>query len=812
MKNLWHDIRYALRQLRSSPGFAVTAVLTLALGIAACSTIFSWIDSTLLDPIPGVAGTGGMITIQRGERSEHPTPPFSYPDYVDLRSGTTMLSGLLAYHDDFMALTGAGKPERVYGALTSANYFEVMGVKPMLGRSLSSTAANEHAGAADVVIGYDLWQHRFGGDRSIVGHTMQINLHTYTIVGVAPRGFEGCKTGLRTELWIPLGMDRQVWGSKRIDDRGVSWLNVLAVLRPGVDRRQAENELNLLMQRIVQRYPDAHRGGNQLSLDPLWRSPFGANVYLSGTLPILLALAGVLLLLACANVADLLLVRSVSRRREFAIRLSMGANRWKLVRQLLVENLLLALAAGVAALAITFWTARLLGTFLPTTALPLDINGHVNGMVLLATFLAAAFTAAASGTMPALRASALSPVSVLKDEALSTSGGAGKSRLASGLAAAQIALSLILLACAGLFVRSLVNAEKADPGFDPNHVYVASYDLDPMGYTDSKAMEFARQSLQRVRALPGVEAATVADFSPLSFTIHSDDVQPEGYVRQAHESLEIDRGNVGPGYLHTMRTPLVAGRDFTEADNAATQSVAIVNKAFVDRYWPGENAVGKRVQFRGRWYSVVGVAANGKYRRVIYDPAPLLLVPILQYYSSPVILHVRVNGDPAAFDNAIEDAIHTLNPNLPLFNVTTLKRNMELGSVFERIAVDFAGAFGLLAMLLAAVGVYGVVAYTTRQRTHEIGIRMALGATKADVFRQVLRQGLRLALVGLGAGIAASLVLTRFLRGMLYGVGSADWLTFATVAIALCAVALIACFAPALRAASIEPADALRIE
>lgn len=811
MKNLWLDVRYALRQLRSSPGFALTAVLTLALGIAACTTIFSWINSTLLDPIPAAVNTGNMITIQRGERSEHPTPPFSYPDFVDLRNGTTTLSGLIAYHDDFMTLTGADKPERVYGAATSANYFEVLGVRPLLGRSLISTAGNERAGAAEVVIGYDLWQHRFAGDRNVVGKTLQINLRTYTIAGVAPQDFEGCKTGLRTELWFPLGMSRQVWGFS-LDARGSSWLQILGVLKPGVTRGQAENELNLLMQRIVQHYPDAHRGGNQLSLDPLWRSPFGANVYLSGTLPILLALAGVLLLLACANVADLLLVRSVSRRREFAIRLSMGASRWVLVRQLLVENLLLALAAGLAALAGTFWTARLLGSFLPTTTLPLDISGHVNGTVLLATFLAAAFTAVVSGTVPALRASGLSPVSVLKDESLSTSWGPTKSRLAFGLAAAQIALSLILLTCAGLFVRSMANAAKSDPGFDANHVYLATYDLAPMGYNGSKATEFARQALQRVRALPGVEAATLADFSPLSFTIRADDVLPEGYVRKAHESLEIDRGNVGPDYLHTMRTPILAGRDFTDADNATSQPVVIVNKAFVDRYWPGQNAVGKRLQFRGRWYSVVGVAANGKYRRVVYDPAPVLLVPLLQNYAGPVILHVRVNGDPAAFDASIEDAVHTLNPNLPLFNVTTLRKNMELGSVFERIAVDFAGAFGLLAMLLAAVGTYGVIAYTTRQRTHEIGIRMALGATRTDVFRHVLQQGLYLALLGVAAGIAASLMLTRYLRGMLYGVGATDWLTFTTVALGLCAVALIACFVPARRAASIEPADALRIE
>ncbi len=806
------DLTYALRQLRSSPGFALTAIFTLALGIAGTSTIYSWIDSTLLNPIPAVAHTSAMVTIQRGERSEHPSPPFSYDDYVDLRSGTTALSGLLAYHDDFIAITGNGKPERIYGALASANYFEVLGVKPILGRSLSDTAANERAGAAEVVLGYDLWQHHFDSDPAIVGQKIDINMHNYTVVGVAPRGFEGCKTGLRTELWLPLGMDRYVWGSNRIDHRGGSWLNVVGVLRPGVDRQQAQNELNLLMQRIVERFPASHLGNNGLSLDPLWRSPFGANVYLSGTLPILLGLAAVLLLLACANVADLLLVRAVSRRREFAIRLSMGATRGQLVRQLMVENVLVALAGGAVALAITLWTSRTLGSFLPTTTLPLDINGHVDARVLLATFFVAALTAVISGAVPALRASALSPVTVLKDEALSTSGGLGKSRLTAGLAAAQIALSLVLLVCAGLFVRSLMNSEKAYPGFNANNVLLTSYDLDPMGYSDSNAMEFDRQVLQRVKALPGVTLATLADFSPLSFTMHSDGVMPEGYVPRVHESVEADRGNVGPDYLRTMGTPLLEGRDFTTADNADAQRVAIVNKAFVDRYWPGQDATGKTVEFYGRSLTVVGVAANAKYRRLIDDPSPLVLLPLMQDSRNPVILSVRTSGDPMAFAPAVEDAIHGLNADLPVFNVTTLKKNMELGSMFQRIVVVFAGVFGLLAMLLAAVGVYGVVAYTTKQRTHEIGIRMALGAGKGDVFRQVVLQGLRLALTGLAVGLAISLVATRSLRGMLYGVGSADWLTFTSVGVGLCAVAVIACLVPAFRAASIEPMQALRTE
>jgi predicted permease len=812
-RDLLRDLQFALRQLRNNPGFSLLAIGTLALGIAANITIFSWINSTLLDPIPGVAHTSDMITIMRGERSEHPTPPFSYPDYAELRASSHSFDGLLAYHDDYMSITGSGKPERIYGALASSDYFETLGVRPILGRTLLPTLKNERTGEAEAVIGYDLWQNRYAGDPAIVGKTIQINLHPYTIVGVAPKGFHGCKSGLRAEMWIPLGMDSMVWGSNnRIEKRDTQWLNALGKLRPGVDASQAAGELNVLMQHIVERFPAEHQGPNQISTDPLWRSPFGVNVYFYGTLPILLALAAVLLLLACANVANLLLVRSVARRREIAIRLSMGANRWRVVRQMLVENLLIALTGGAVAIAMTFWTAHTLAYFLPSNTLPLALNGHVDGVVLFAALLVSILTAAISGVIPALRCSSLSPVAVLKDESLSTSGGISKSRLTGSLVVAQIALSLLLLACAGLFVRSLQKAQKANPGFDPDGVLLTSIDLDPLGYSFTQTGEFDRQLLARLKQIPGVQSATVADFSPLSFTIHSDFVQPVAYVPHLHESMEVDRGQVGPDYLVTMRTPLLAGREFTLADDAKAERVAIVNKALVDRYWPGQDAVGKRIDVAGRGFTVVGVAANGKYRRMVYEQAPLVLVPLLQRNTGQQIIHVRTTGNPLALASAVEHAVHELNPDLPVYHTSSMRESMEIGNVFERIAVAFAGSFGFLALLLSAVGIYGVVAYSTKQRTHEIGIRMALGAAQSDVFRQVLGQGFRLALIGLGVGFVVALVFTRLLRGMLFGVGANDWLTFAVVPLVLLLVTMCACYLPARRAAQVEPMRALRTE
>ena len=370
----------------------------------------------------------------------------------------------------------------------------------------------------------------------------------------------------------------------------------------------------------------------------------------------------------------------------------------------------------------------------------------------------------------------------------------------------------MLLTSAGLFVRSLEKAQQGDPGFDPNHVLLATFDLDSMGYSEANGLVFQRQLLQSLQTIPGVQSATLADFSPLSYTIHSNGIQPEAYVPQPHETVEADRGNVGPEYLATLHTRILRGRDFSDADRAGTQPVAIVNQAFVDRYWPGQNVIGKQVQLLGEWRTVVGLTANVKYRRLVNDPTPTILVPLWQRYSSGVIIHLRVAGNPLAYTTAVQQAVADLNPDLPVFNITTLKDNMKMGNVFERIVVDFAGAFGLLALLLATIGLYGVVAYTTKQRTHEIGIRIALGAEKSVIFRQVLAQGLRLTTAGVIVGLAASLLLTRFLRSLLYGVGMADWLTLATVVVLLGIVALLASYLPAWRATRILPMVALRHE
>ncbi|MEJ2007756.1 MAG: ABC transporter permease [Acidobacteriota bacterium] len=812
MSTILQDLRYGLRMLAKNPGFTAVAVLTLALGIGATSTIFSWIDSTLLNPIPGVTHTSDLVTVMRGKVSEHPTPPFSYPDYVDLRNDNRSFSGLLAYHDDFISLTGVGKPQRIYGALTSANYFKVLGVKPVLGRGFLPDEETTPGGGPVVVISYALWQSHFGSDPSIIGRVIHLNRHPYTIVGVAPPHFEGCKSGLRDDAWIPLVMDPEVWGSNRLEQRGTFWLNVLGRLRSSVTRQQAAEELNMVMQQIAARTANIERGPDQITLDPLWRSPFGANVYLYKTLPLLLGLAAVLLLLACTNVANLLLVRMVPRRREIALRQAMGASRWRLVRQLMVESLLLALAGGATAMLLTTWSAGTFASFFPPTTFPLTINGQANQSVLLATLAISVVAAVVFGTLPALRASHLAPVAVLKEEGGRVSAGIHRSRLSGALVVAQISLSLLLLIAAGLFARSFQNEQDANPGFDPNHVLLASYGLGPAGYSRAQGIAFDQQLLNMLQALPGVKSATLADFSPLSFTVHSDPVLPQGYVPKPHESMEIDRGIVAPDYFETLRTPLVAGRGFTAQDNEKSQLVAIVNQEFCKRYWPGQDPIGRQVRYYGREYTVVGVARNAKYRLLHYASAPMIFLPLYQDYSDAAVIHLRVAGDPEAFTSVVEKTVAEIDSNLPLYNVTTLKASMQFGSVFERIATMLVGSFGLLALLLAAVGIYGVVAFATRQRTHEIGIRMALGAPKSDILKMVLGQGFKLAIVGVIIGVAGALALTRFLASMLYGVKPTDPLTFVAVSFALTGVALAACYVPARRATKVDPMEALRYE
>ena|SRR5579863_4702881 len=812
MGTLIQDLRYGLRVLARNPSFTGVAVLTLALGIGANTTIFSWVNSTLLNPIPGATNTNEIVSLTRGGTVEDPGQ-FSYPDYMDLRAGNRSFSGLTAFAFRPLDLTGTGKPERLWAADVSANYFDVLQVRPLLGRGFVTAEDQKPGGASVAVLGFGLWQRRFGGVDRILGRTIFLNQHPFTVVGVAPPAFQGTMTGLRTDLWVPLVMQRQVAsGSDWIHDRGDNELMMQGRLAPGVTIEQARQEMNLLMQRLMEQFPDNHFGHNEIELYPLWRAPNGANAYFYILLPMLMGIAGIVLLLACANVANLVLVRSVGRRREIAIRLSIGASRGRVVRQLLVESALLALAGGGVAMLLTGWSSGAFADFIPPTSFPISLDVHPDRTVLAAALIMSALTGVIFGILPALRASSLNPVTVLKEEAGSASGGRHKVRITSALVVTQLALSLLLLISAGLFIRGFRRAQRFDPGFNPDHVLVASFDLFPAGYTQAKGIEFDRQLMARIGALSGVQSVTLADAIPLGLTRNTEMVKLEGYVPRLREAMDVRSAGVGPDYLRTMEIPLVAGRDFTLEDTEDSRPVVVVNQALADRYWPHQDAMGRRVWAEGHWSTVVGVARNSDYDRLNEKPQPFIYLPLFQDYTSRPIIHARVAGDPLAFAPTIEKTVHQLNADLAVFDVDSLVSRVRVASANERIAGTFVGAFGLLALVLAGVGIYGVIAYTARQRTHEIGIRMALGAQRVDVFRLVLTQGLRLTLCGLAIGLVLSLALTRFLRSMLFGVTATDALTFASVAILLSVVALAACYIPARRATKVDPMVALRYE
>ncbi len=815
MTSFWQDVRYSLRMIAKVPGFAAITILTLALGIGANTTIFSWINSTLLNPVPGIASPTEVVSLTLSKPGDTPLP-LTYPDVEAMRDGQQSFTGIAACNIAAMSLTGKNKPERVWGMIASANYFDVLGVRPILGRGFLPVEDQKPGGAPVAIISYRLWQTHFGANPEIVGQSIEINQHPYTIVGVTPAVFQGSQTGVRSEIWVPIMMQEQLTpGGDLIHDHHYFWVLVFGRLKPGVALQQAQEEMTLRLKREAKNYPEEHKGHDSVTVYPLWRNPFGLNLFLSTLLPILMAIAGLVLLLACANVANLMLVRSVGRRREIAIRMSLGASRWRLVRQLLVESLMLALAGGAVAMLITVWTAGSFMKFLPVTEdIPLGLSIGADRTVLLATLVISVLTGVIFGILPALRSSSLAPAAVLKEDTGSASGGLAKARLASGLVVAQISLSLLLLICAGLFIRSFMSAQQINPGFNSHNVLIASYDLFTAGYSDAGGVEFDRQLVAKLEALPGIRSVALADRVPLAFGGGSTSVKPEGYLPQANESMETQVASITPNYFRTLQLPIVKGRDFTAQDNMGSQRVAIVSEAFVNRYWPNQEAVGKKVNsdLKHEWYTVVGVARDSKVTGLNEKPTPFLYLPQYQLYRSSMMVVARTTGDPLASGNTVKEAIRELNSGLVVFDVTSLEFREQIASFGQRVAGTFVGTFGLLALVLAAVGIYGVTAYTTRQRTHEIGIRMALGATKEDILRLVIGHGLRLTFVGAALGLAASFALTRYLSSLLLGVTSTDALTFSGVAILLCAVALFASFIPARRAMRVDPMVALRYQ
>jgi predicted permease len=808
MAGLLQDVRFALRQLRKNPRFTFTATAMLAVAMSANSTVLSWIDGTMLHPIPGARDTGDLVSLARGEWNISPVPPLSYPDYRDLRDQNHSFTGFLAYNHDWITLTGGAQPERIYIANVSSNYFNVLGIQPFLGRFFLPEEETRPDAVPYVILSYSLWKTRYAADPAIVGKSIEIARHPVTVIGVAPEGVIGAMPGIREDAWLtlnPIGSNN--W---RMTHRSVAFLNVVGRLRPGVNRAMATQDLETIMRRIVAAYPNDHLGVNTITLDPMWRSPFGANGYMASTLPILLAIAGVVLLLTCANVATLTLVRFVSRRREMAIRQALGANRLQLVRQMLLEGVILSLCAGAVALLLTSWSAKTFAWFIPPSSNPIELNGTVDHNVVMGIVVLAILAGMLCGAFPAWRSSHVPAVEVLKEESASVSGGSRNRHVLSGLVVAQIALSLALLVSSGLFLQTLRNLSDGNPGFEQDHILTASVGLNIAGYSDEEADVIRHRILDRVATLPGVTVASLTDWVPMSFTRKTRDAYPEGYVPRPHESLEVRRADVTPRYFETLGIPMIEGRDFTQNDSENAPRVLIVDETAAHRYWPGQDPLGKKLSIWGHPFIVVGEVKNSKHQFMNERPEPMVYMSYFQESDNETIVQVKTEGNPVDLASAVERTIHEIDGQLPVFDVRSMRETTQMARIFAVMQSTFAGMFAVIALILAATGIYGVVAYRTQLRTHEIGVRMALGAPRANVLRLVLLQGLWPTLIGLVLGLALSFGLTRFIAGLLYGISANDPMTVIGVVVLLGAISLLACYLPAHRAMRANPVASIR--
>ena len=808
MDTLLQDVRFGLRQLRKSPAFTVAAVLTLALGIGANTTVFTWLKAVIFNPLPGV-DAGGLVSVRWRSPEGNPVS-FSWPDFVDFRKRNQTLQGLAAGRMTAMNLGEGNQAERVWGMLVSANYFDTMGVRPLVGRSFAAEEDQNPGGHPVAVISHHLWQTRFGEDTGIVGRQVRLNKQNFTIVGVAPEPFQGSVLGLRFDLWVPAVMQQAILsGAGSLDQRGAHWLEGWARLKPGVSPARAEAELTAIAAQLAREFSQSDQFPRALTT-PVWKE--GGGRMLAPVMFLLMTVVGVVLLIACANLSNLLLARAAGRNREIAIRLALGVSRGRLIRMLLIENALIALLGCAAAFAAVPAATGLLGNFTPATDLPVRLVARPDAGVFLFGLGVSALATLLFGLLPALRASRPRIAETLRDD----SGGLAGSRrtwLRNSLVVAQVSLSLVLLVAAGLLLKSLDRARTADPGFDARNVLVAGIDLLPNGYDAARGRSALRQMTEKISALPGVTAVSTIRRLPLGLGgTSSSSFTVEGYVPAKNEEMRAYTHVLGPDYFHTMNTPLIAGREFTPNDTDLTQNVVVVNQTFARRYFAKTNPIGQRVRGSRDWLVVVGVAKDSKFQSLDEPAAPAVYFPVAQSFASEVNFVVRTSADPLSMARPVEQAIHSIDPSLPLYGIRSLETSIGAAYFAQRLGGSLLGFFGALALALAAVGMYAVLAYSVTQRAREMGIRMALGASRADVLRLVLGQGLSLAGAGLAIGLSLAVAVTRLMRSLLFGVSATDVPTLVGVSVLLLVVICAASILPARKATRIDPIVAIRYQ
>ncbi len=813
VENFLQDLRFGLRMLRRSPGFSALAILCLTLGIGANAAVFSWIEGILFRPYPLVAHQERLVALTGTARGETGPTWLSWPDLLDLQRRCTLVDSFIVTKIMGTTLSLGDRAERTIGSLVSANYFDAIGVRPILGRGFvpgEDVGSNAHP---VTVISYSLWLSRFKGDRAIIGKTQRLNGIEHTIVGVAPEGFLGTFVGWGMQFWVPASMEETFeGGAYKLDDRGARWIEAYVRLKPGVTIEQAQSEMSAVAARLESEFPATNRGRG-IKLWPLWQTPFNNAGTLLPTLGIMLAVVAFVLLIACANVGNLLLARSFARRHEMTVRVAVGANRGRLVRQLVTEGLILSVVAAASGLLVAHWCRHALVLLFPAReGVAMTLPGEIDWRVVALSAGVCLTSTLLLGLVPAIQTGKIDLAGALKSEMSGVvGGGTGKSWLRSGLVILQVSLSFLLLVGAGLLMQSLQKIRNLNPGFSTQGVLSTAVDLRGAGYDVPRAQAFDDELIERVQALPGVESAALARSTPLSYgSFSSSLIAVDGYQAPPEEQLAVEYNQVGPGYFATMGIPVLSGREFTRADNESGAQVAVVNDVMVAKYWGGGDPVGKRLQVKGQWLQVVGVAKVSKYQSVRENPKPFFYVPLRQDYSVGAALNIRTRLPAETMAAELAREVHALDANLAPYEVISLQEQMDRSTSPQRVAVTLLGILGGLALLLATVGLYAVMSYTISQSTREFGLRMALGAGASALLRQVLLRGLALTGVGVLLGTAVALGTTRLLGNLLFRVSPRDPVAFGSALAVMAIASLAACFWPAWRATRTDPALALR--
>lgn len=820
MHSLLQDIRYGARMLTKNPGVTAVAVLTLALGIGANAAIFSGVSAFVLRPLSVPEPDRLVRPIEMSEDRGF-ADDFSYPDFSDYRAQATSFAAMSAEDMLPVALDGETQSDVIWGQVVSGSYWDVVQVKAIMGRTFLPDEDKTAGTSPVVVISHSLWQRRFNSDPNIVGKTVRLSNRNFEVIGVTPSWFVGTKFALAMDFWAPMAMAEALRSSPGIlSNRGSHWMQILGRLKPGVSMDQASQEIDTIAARINQANPNERTASTKAKIDTEIRTRFGeASTVLQSGAAIAMAIVGLVLLIACANVANLMLARAAARRKEIGIRLALGASRFRLIRQLLTESLLLSLLGGGFGLLLAHWVTDLMHGFIPVLQYNIVEDFFaLDARALVFTLVVSLATGLIFGLAPAWHSSNPDVVPILKgDLAGRQQGKRRRLSLRPTLVVVQVALSLAVLVCGGLFIKSFRKAQTMDPGFATKDALIVSLDPELIGYDSERSRNFFRQVIQRAESLPGVEAAATARLLPLGDSSNSN-----GPILKEGETLP--RGTAGrnimtnvisAGYFRAMQIPFVEGRDFDDRDQLKTQRVVIINKKMAENLWPGESAVGKRIFIGAESrdpIEVVGVVKTGMYRNLAEESKPYFYYPMTQRRPGSMMLVMRTNVDPRGLAGAIRKEAQAIDRGVPVWSMKTMTEHLTYALWAPNMAASFSLAFGVVAILLSAIGLYSVMAYVVSQRTREVGIRMALGANRADVMKMITVQGMRLAVIGVVVGLLLSLALARALSSLLIGVSGYDVTTFVIVSTLLVLVALVACYLPARRATKIDPLVALRYE